>query len=115
MNRHRQIITLQVDFDLRNTTPPEKWEWDLMREHQGVQMKLLAASAVETRPTHLDTAAIDELHTRMLGLTTVLDGIEMNGAQVQEVDAALQSIREFVFDESFTEALQQAGAPQASR
>jgi hypothetical protein len=105
MNRHRQIITLQVDFDLRNTTPPEKWEWDLMREHQDVEMKLLAASAVETRPTNLDTPAIDELTKRMHALTGVLDGIEMGEELEQEVDAALQSIREFVFDESFVEAL----------
>jgi hypothetical protein len=105
MNRHRQIITLQVDFDLRNTTPPEKWEWDLMREHQGVEMKLLAASAVETRPTNLDTPAIDELTKRMLGLTTALDALDISEEQSERIATALQSIREFVFDESFSEAL----------
>jgi hypothetical protein len=97
---------LQVDFDLRNTTPPEKWEWDLMREHQGVEMKLLAASAVETRPTNLDTPAIDELTKRMLGLTTALDALDIEMKSSRSASRrALQSIREFVFDESFSEAL----------
>lgn len=104
MNRHRQIITLQVDFDLTKVAPPEKWDWNLTAE-LGTDIKVLASSAIETRPVHLPGHAVDELTKRVGALCEVLDDLDTSEAEEQQIAAALQSIRDFAFDESFAEAL----------
>lgn len=48
MNRHRQIITLQIDFDHSQSGPPSEWAWDEVGTNlQGAaDLKVLASSPI---------------------------------------------------------------------
>lgn len=51
--KHRQIVTLAVDFDLNKLPPPENWDWSAVGGmlNGTAEIRVLAAGAVQRTET----------------------------------------------------------------
>lgn len=43
--KHRQIVTLAIEFDPSQTPPPEAWQWDAFGAAAGADIVVLATGA----------------------------------------------------------------------
>lgn len=101
MKRHRQVLTLAVEFDLTRIAPPENWEWPVIAEglNGAANITVLAASPVrEFEPAHpIGPHAIDELLRKVLLIADELPEEEWT----PELVAAIKDAKDYAFDSQF--------------